>query len=401
MRIACLNIPRFAVEVERQRRNDVATRLILIGDGTVFDCSLGAEASGAKPGMRMSEAIGLCHRAVVLPPDMPHYQRRFEEVLDFLEDYSPAVEASDPSILRLRSGRGLGIAFLSLDGLSLEPEPFADGLIASLHRRFGFMAAVGIAGGKFTARVAAQTTRPGLAKAVPSGGEAAFLAPIDVALLPCSGDTLRRLGLFGLRTIGELASLPLAAVQAQFGPEGRRIWELAQGIDREPLRPLRREESIREHLAFYAPLISRQALVTAGRGLLSRLLGQPAMNGRAARRMALQVLLSDGRCWERAIVFREATADQEQMLCVLRSAVETAPLTAPIEELAIELSGFAQEMGKQEGFFSGNGRQRRQVAESIRQLKARYGRSPVLQIVEVEPWSRIPERRHALIDYDP
>jgi len=37
----------------------------------------------------------------------------------------------------------------------------------------------------------------------------------------------------------------------------------------------------------------------------------------------------------------------------------------------------------------------------VRQLKARYGRSPVAQVVEVEPWSRIPERRHALIDYDP
>jgi DNA polymerase-4/protein ImuB len=201
--------------------------------------------------------------------------------------------------------------------------------------------------------------------------------------------------------MGDLASLPFGAVQSQFGSEGRRIWELAQGIDREPLRPLRREESIREHLAFYAPLISREALVTAGRQLLTRLLGQPAMRGRAARRMALRALLSDGRCWERAIVFREATANQEQMLCVLRTAVEAAPLMAPIEELSIELSGFAGETGKQQGFFSGNGRQRRQVAESIRQLKARYGRSPVLQIVEVEPWSRIPERRHALIDYDP
>jgi len=158
---------------------------------------------------------------------------------------------------------------------------------------------------------------------------------------------------------------------------------------------------MRERLAFYAPLISREALVAAGRELLTRLLGQPAMGGRAARRMTLRALLSDGRCWERAIVFREATADREQMLCVLRSAIETALLTAPIEELSIELSGFAGEAGKQQGFFSGNGRQRRQVAESIRQLKARYGRSPVAQVVEVEPWSRIPERRHALIDYDP
>ncbi len=60
--IACVHIPRFAVEVERQRRKDAGTRLILIGEGTVFDYSLGADASGVRSGMRMSEAIGLCQR---------------------------------------------------------------------------------------------------------------------------------------------------------------------------------------------------------------------------------------------------------------------------------------------------------------------------------------------------
>ena len=40
MTIACIQIPRFAVEAERQRRNDIASRLILIGEGLVFGCSL-------------------------------------------------------------------------------------------------------------------------------------------------------------------------------------------------------------------------------------------------------------------------------------------------------------------------------------------------------------------------
>src|SRR3990170_5587162 len=93
MPIACAHIPRFAVEVERQRRSDISTRSVLIGEGGVFDYSLGAETSGARRGMRMSEAIGLCHRAVVLPPDLPYYQRRFDDVLDLLEGFSPTVEA--------------------------------------------------------------------------------------------------------------------------------------------------------------------------------------------------------------------------------------------------------------------------------------------------------------------
>src|SRR3989304_2425756 len=129
MPIACAHIPRFAVEVERQRRSDLTTRLILIGDTTVYDYSLGAETSGVRRGMRMSEAIGLCHRAVVLPPDLPHYQRPFDDVLDFLGERSPAVEAG-----------GIGTADPSLDGPPVEPQTFAEELIDGPHRRLSFRA---------------------------------------------------------------------------------------------------------------------------------------------------------------------------------------------------------------------------------------------------------------------
>jgi nucleotidyltransferase/DNA polymerase involved in DNA repair len=397
VRVACVWLPHFPIAVERRNSAALNRRSVVISEtaeqrGAVLDCSAEAEAQGVRVGMPLRQALGLCPSASFLPPDLPRYGDAFDQILRALETLSPLV---DPA--------SLGCAFIGLGGLNghyRDEMALGDALAQAVRRASGLMPSVGLAEGKFTARVAATVSAPGEVCLVPKGQERRFLAPIDTSLLPCSRDTLRRLELFGLRTMGDLASLPMGAVHAQFGREGRRIWELAQGIDREPLRPLRREESIRERLAFYAPLISREALVTAGREVLTRLLRQPATRERAARRMRLRALLSDGRCWERAIVFREATADQEQMLCVLKSAVEAAPLTAPIEELSIELSGFAGEAGKQEGFFSGD-RQHRQVAEAVRQLKARYGRSPVAQVVEMEPWSRIPERRHALIDYDP
>ena len=398
MRAACVWLPHFPIAVERRNSPALNRRPVVIGEtpdqrSAVLDCSSEAEAKGVRVGMPLREALGLCSQVSFLPADLPRYGDSFDQILRALETMSPLVEPA-----------ALGCAFIGLDGLNghyRDEMALGDALAQAVRRASGLMPSVGLAEGKFPARVAATVSAPSEVCLVPPGQERRFLAPIDVSVLPCSRDTLRHLALFGLRTMGDLVALSLGAVQAQFGIEGRRIWELAQGIDREPLRPLRREESMRERLAFYAPLISRQALVTAGRQLLTRLLGQPAMRGRAARRMTLRALPSDGRSWERAIVFREATANREQMLCVLKTAIEMAPLTAPIEELSIELSGFAGETGKQEGFFSGDRRRQPQFREAIRQLKARYGRSPVARVVEVEPWSRIPERRHALIDYDP
>jgi DNA polymerase-4/protein ImuB len=389
MLIACVHIPRFAVEVERQRRSDIATRLILIGEASVFDCSLGAEASGVRRGMRMSEAIGLCHRAVVLPPDLPHYQRRFDDVLDFLEGYSPAVEAGQ-----------LGTAYLSLDGLSVEPEPFADDLIASLHRRIGSMASVGIAGGKFTARVAAQTTRPGLAKDVPSSGEAAFLAPLPIDHLPADDAVRWRLRLLGLHTLGDIARLPLGPFQSQFGLQGRRCWELAHGIDSEPLVPRVKEETIVRRLPLPAAAVSLETILVAVERLVYAAYGGPDRRGRWVRKAVVRAALDSGT-WQLAVPFREALADPRDAWFAVKSAIARRPPERPVEELEVELVGLSGEYGKQASMLEGKGKLWWQVEEAARQLRAQQGRAPIGRVVEVEPWSRIPERRAAFVEFDP
>jgi nucleotidyltransferase/DNA polymerase involved in DNA repair len=394
MLVACVHIPRFAVEVERQRRNDVATRLILIGDATAFDCSLGAEASGVRLGMRMSEAIGLCHQALVMPPDRPHYQRRFDEVLDFLEGYSPAV---DPSA---GSGQGLGSAYLLLDGLSVEPEPFADELIASLHRRLGFMATVGTAGGKFTARVAAQTARAGLAKAVPPGQEASFLAPLFIDHLPADEAMRWRLGLLGLGTMGDIARLPLGAFQQQFGAGGRRCWELASGIDNEPLVPRVKEETVIRRLQLAARAVALEAILVGVERLVYAAYASPDRRGRWVRKAVVRAALDAG-AWELAVSFREALADPRDAWFAVKSAIARHPPERPVEELEVELVGLSAESGKQAGMLEGKGKLWRQVEEAARQLRAQEGRSFVGKVVEVEPWSRIPERRAAFVELDP
>lgn len=389
MLIACLYIPRFAIEVERQRRRDLTTRLILIGDTMVFDCSLGAEASGVRRGMGMSEAIGLCHKAVVLPPDVPHYQRRFNDVLDFLEDFSPVMDVGD-----------LGMAFLSLDGLSLELQPFAQKLIAALHRRLGFMPSVGIAEGKFTAGVAAMTKRPGLTRIIPLGEEASFLAPLPVEHLPASATMRWRLHLLGLETMGDIAWLPLGAFQQQFGLEGKRCWELAQGIDTDPLVPRVKEETVIRRLQLPSAAITLEAILMTVERLVYAAYRSPDRRGRWVRQAVVRTTLDGGGAWELSVPFREALADPKDAWFAVKCAIARRPPERPVEEVEVELVGLAGESGKQAVMFEGKGKLRRQVEEAVRQLRVPHGQAPVGRIVEVEPWSRIPERRAAIVEFD-
>lgn len=386
-RVACVHIPRFAVEAERQRRPGTAARLVLVGDATVFDCSLGAEASGVTRGMRMSEAIGLCPKAIILPPDLPHYQRRFDEVLDTLDTYSPAV-APGP----------LGTAYLSLDGLPVDLKAHAEEIITAIHRHLGFVASVGIAGGKFAAHVAATTARPGLAKVVPPGTEAAFLAPLPTGHLPMSDSMRWRLRLLGIETIGGVARLPLGAFQQQFGPEGKRCWELAQGIDNEPLAPRVKEETVVRRLQLPAPAVSLEAILMGLERLVHAAYGDPSRRGRWVRKAVVRAALDGGGAWELGVPFREALADPRDAWSTVRSAVERHPPERPVEELEVELVGLSAESAKQAAMFDGKAKLWQQIEEAARQLTAQHGRSLIAKVVEVEPWSRIPERRAALAE---
>lgn len=389
MLIACVHIPRFAVEVERQRRKNLTTRLVLIGDTAVFDCSLGAETSGVKRSMRVSEAIGLCHKAEVLPPDLPYYQRRFEEILDFLCGCSPEIEAS-----------GLGAAYLSLDGLPVDPQRFGEDTVSALHGRFALWASTGIAEGKFTSRVLARTTRAGLAKLVPPDEEAAFLAPLPIDHLP-AGESMRwRLRLLGIETMGEVARMPLAAFQQQFGPEGKRCWELANGIDNEPLVPRIKEETVVRRLQLPAPAVTLEAILMGVERLIYAAYGDSNRRGRWVRKAVVRGSLDGGGTWELPVPFREALADPRNAWFAVKCAIERRPPERPLEELEVELVGLSGESGKQATMFDGKGKLWRQVEEAMRQLQAQHGQIPLGKVVEVEPWSRIPERRMALVDFD-
>jgi nucleotidyltransferase/DNA polymerase involved in DNA repair len=385
--VACIHIPRFAVEVERQRREDTGTRLILIGEGTVFDCSLGADASNVRPGMRMSEAIGLCQRAVVLPPDNPYYERRFDEVLDLLGELSPVVE-----------GASLGLAFLLLDGLPAGAAALAEELISVLHRRTGFMASAGSGNGKFIARVAACITRPGLAKTISVGSETEFMEPLTIDHLPADDAMRWRLRLLGLETMGDIAALPLGAFQAQFGPEGKRCWELSHGIDSEPLVPRVKEETVIRRLQMPAPAVSLDAILIGVERLVQAAYCDPERGSRWVRKVLVRAALEGGGSWELPVAFREALAGQHDAWSSIKGAIERRPPARPVEELEVELVGLSAESGKQAAMFEGKGKLWRQVYEAVRQLGTQRDQPGVGKVVALDPRSRIPERRSALAE---
>jgi DNA polymerase-4/protein ImuB len=213
---------------------------------------------------------------------------------------------------------------------------------------------------------------------------------------------VKRLELLGLRTIANLATLPFSAVQAEFGLVGARAWKIANGQDESPVVPHVMPETVQSSLRFEHPLASVDAILAALNTLLGYTFGLPAIRGHSARQAHLRGLLSDATSWELHVTFKEAVSSRDVAYDALKSKLQLprALPSAPVEELSLELLGLGGEWAKQQNLFSLHARRQAQVSEATRQLQARYGHTPVYRAMEVEPWSRVPERRWALVPYD-
>jgi len=398
VRVACVWIAQLPLRVEILRHPAWDGRPLVLGGApgerkVVQLCSPEAEAAGVRAGLPLREVVPLCPEAIVLQPDPVRTAAVVETVLADLQHVSPLVEPGDDGYLYLDL-RGLRAMYGELANLD---EAIRAVVPPLLRPRLGF------GSGKFAAAVAARMAEPGTAQVVPASETEAFLAPLSVRnLLHLEPDVLQRLELLGLHTIGELAALPFNAVQAEFGPAGAHAWRLAHGKDTEPVvaRPV--ITSVQDALRFDDPLGSVEAVMAAIDQLLAHTFAQPALLGRSVRQVRLRALLADGTSWERRYTFKEALSTRDAARRALKSKLDlpNGLPPAPIDELALELLGLGGEAARQPGLFIARARQLAEIAEAAGQLRARYGRLPLYHAIEIEPWSRIPERRWALVTCD-
>ena len=400
--VACVWVPQLPLRVEVLRHPAWDGRPLVLGGApgerkVVQLCSPEAEAAGIRLGLPLREVVPLCPEAIVLQPDPVRIAAVLDQMVAGLQQVSPSVEAAadaEDGFLYLDL-RGLNTLYGSLHALEHAIRTVVPPL---LRPRFGF----GV--GKFIASAAARTATVSTARIVPAAEGRTFLAPLSIRYFDgvLAADALHRLELLGLRTIGDLAALPLGAVQAELGPPGARAWRLAHGRDTEPIVPHSASASVQAALRFDDPLASVDAILAALDQLLAQTFTPDTLAGRSVRQVRLRALLTDGSSWERCYTFKEALASREAARRALKSKLElpNGMPQAAVEELFLELLGLGGEAARQASLFVARARQLGQIAEVARQLRARYGHVPLYHVVEVEPWSRIPERRWALASCD-
>jgi protein ImuB len=389
MPVTCALVPRFPL-IASVSEAGILTRPAALAPEPgaaqlIGEVSKPAESFGLRPGMRMGEALSRCPELALIPPDPERAERAWEDALRRLEGIGAQVESD-------RAGE----AFFEAGGLT-GLWGGIEGVLKQTRTELGRSVRLGVGPGRFCAYGAAKTS----GGIVPGRSAREFLDPLPVSLL-CGrlgdedGDDLpNELERLGISTLGRLAVLPRDAVADRFGRLGLRALRLVRGED-EPLRP----RPVREAIAVELELpeaVSGPQLERALELLISRLLAHRGRRGRTLRALRLSARLAAGGGWRRQIALRRASADQARLTDALLPHLSLLP--APAATLRLEAVALGPETGEQLSVASPEEERRRRISEAVRQTRSAAGADAVLRVLEVDPESRVPERREVLMPF--
>jgi hypothetical protein len=165
------------------------------------------------------------------------------------------------------------------------------------------------------------------------------------------------------------------------------------------VRGRRPPAEIVEELEFPEAIGNELTLRRAFGALLETLLARPERAGRFARKVAVSAQLVGGGSWRRTTTLREPTADVARIRAALGPKLTELP--APVVRLRLELVELTQSTGRQLELVRPTGAELEGLLkDGLRQVRASTGSGSVCTVVEVAPWSRVPERRSLFVPRD-
>ncbi len=283
-----VDLDAFFVSMELLRRPELRGLPVVVAGGlgnrgVVNTCSYEARTFGVHSAMPVSRARQLCPSAVFLESDYSYYAGASQRFHAILRDYTPRVEPA-----------GADEAYLDVAGSELlfgDGEAIARDIRRRVREEIGITASAGVSTNKLVSKVASDAGKPDGLVVVRPGEEAAFFAPRPLRELPMVGPkTAEALKGLGVHTIGDLARVPLSALESRFGRHGAELHARALGIfDAPVLEGHGKAKSISRETTFDDDEPSRDRIRAVLRGQAERVAADLARQQRAARTVTLKL----------------------------------------------------------------------------------------------------------------
>jgi len=192
--------------------------------GVVLAKSIPAKKYKIQTGETVANALRKCPDLVMAPPDHKMYKVYSNRLMEFLKTYTPDIEQIS-----------IDECFMDFTGIAkqyISPVEAAMEIKNKIKEMFGFTVNVGISDKKLLAKMASDFEKPDKVHTLFTEEIQAKMWPLPVGELYMAGkSTVKTLQKLEIKTIGDLATTDIKIVELHLKSHGKKLWELANGID--------------------------------------------------------------------------------------------------------------------------------------------------------------------------
>lgn len=374
----------FFVACEMRRDPSLIGKPVIVGGdpggrGVVSTASYEARKFGIHSAMPSSVAHRLCPHALFIRGHFNDYVETSRRLHTIFEEMTPAVQMAS-----------LDEAYLDLTGTERlwgPPENAAVRLRQRVVEVERLTASVGVATTKCVAKIASDFNKPDGMTIVQPGEEVAFLAPLPLRRLPGVGPkSFDRLAAFGVRTIGDLAAMGEAKLNALFGDPGRSLWARSVGKDRGEVETDTERKSLGRETTFDVDVTDAEALHATLSRLAEDIGTRLRRKGLSAHRVTLKLRSPNFHTITRAKTLPQATNLELDLLHAGRDLLKRNWKPGqPIRLIGLTTSGLVSDELQMD--LLGDERREREIklSQALDSIRERHGRGVIRRGTSAPP----------------
>jgi protein ImuB len=360
-----LHFPSLPLDVSMRGASDPGSLAIASSSeasAVVVACSPAARRRGVQPGMALAAACALDAGLKIFIRDVAAEQAALERVAAWAIQYTPATSIASPAGVLLEIAGSLHL-FGGLNRLcgSIERD------VAEL----GYAACVACAP---TPLAAQWFARAGLALKIRHHDALRHaLERLPAAVLGQPPRVATLLEDIGVRTVGDVLSLPRDGVARRFGQPLIDSLDRALGRLPDVRPPFIPPSRFTAALPLPAPVHEAEALIFAARRLISELCGLLGAGGNGAQELHWMLTHEDREDTSFVMKLAAATRDPEHLASVLRERLGRMQLAGPVTTIALASGPLVPLPARSLSFLPATGDHSETVSRLIERLRGRLG----------------------------
>ena len=192
--------------------------------GIVLAKSEKAKKAGVKTGMVNWEARSVCKDLIVVPPQYDQYLKYSKLTRAIYQRYTDLIEPF-----------GMDECWLDVTGSKImgDPMTIAESIRKTVRDELGLTVSIGVSFNKIFAKLGSDMKKPDAITEITTDNFKEKVWPLDASeMIYCGNATRKKLDLYGIHTIGDVANAPEGFLKGLFGVHGTQLWTYANGYDR-------------------------------------------------------------------------------------------------------------------------------------------------------------------------